>query len=141
MNSEKELLIFIYYMVYIFFKRMYDLYISFAYPIERNIQYTRGFEQIEFRKIFNTISIFWVSYMILFFKLNAFMKGFLYLILANIIYYFLFEEDYIYYFIDKRKTDPTVMQYLDNQGAKIINVLFLVIYFYVIYRIFPMIFH
>lgn len=141
MNSEKELLIFIYYMVYIFFKRMYDLYISFAYSIERNIQSTRGFEQIEFRKIFNTISIFWASYMILFLKLNAFMKGFLYLILANIIYYFLFEEDYIYYFIDKRKTDPTVMQYLDNQGAKIINVLFLVIYFYVIYRIFPMIFH
>ena len=141
MSSEKELLIYIYYMVYVFFKRGYDLYISVMYPTETNVQSGFGFDLIEFRKILNTISIIWISYMILFFKLNRLMKGFLYLILANILYYFLFEEDYIYYLIDKNNTNPKVMQYLDQQGAIIVNTVFLVIYFYVIYRIFPMVFH
>ena len=43
--------------------------------------------------------------------------------------------------IDKNNTNPKVMQYLDQQGAIIVNTVFLVIYFYVIYRIFPMVFH
>jgi len=141
MSSEKELLIYIYYMVYIFFKRGYDLFISIKYPTESSVHSGYSFNLIEFRKLLNTISIFWVFYMILFFKLNTFMKGFLYLILANILYYFLFEEDYIYYFINKSKTNPKIMRYLDQQGAIIINSIFLIIYLYVIYRIFPMVFH
>ena len=141
MSSEKELLIYIYYMLYVFFKRIYDLFISIKYPTETSVHSGYGFDLIEFRKILGTISIFWCSYMIVFFKLNTLMKGFLYIILASILYYFLFEVDYIYYFIDKSKTNPKLMRYLDQQGAIIVNIIFFVTYLYVIYRIFPMVFH
>ena len=75
--------------------------------------------------------------MIVFFKLNTLMKGFLYIILASILYYFLFEEDYIYYLIDKDKTNKKLMRYLDEQGGVIVNIVFLILYFYLVYKIIP----
>ena len=137
MNSESEIFIYITYIIFVFFKRMFDLYISIKYPTEINVQSGFGFDLIEFRKVLAYFSLSWLLYMLFFFKLNHNMIILLYVILASILYYLLFEEDFIYYFIDKSKTNQKIMRYLDKQGAIIINSIFLILYFYLVYTLVP----
>jgi hypothetical protein len=137
MQSENEIVIYVSYIIFVFFKRIYDLYISFKYPTEINIKSGFEFDLIEFRKILAYFSLSWLLYMLLFFKLNHNMITLLYVILASILYYLLFEEDFIYYFIDKSKTNQKLMRYLDQQGAIIVNTIFLILYFYLVYKLVP----
>ena len=137
MQSEYEIFIFITYIIFVFFKRMLDLYISIKYPSETEVQSGFGFDLIEFKKGLIYFSLVWLLYMLLFFKLNHNMVLLLYLILASILYYLLFEDDFIYYFIDKSKTNQKLMRYLDEQGAIIFNSIFFIIYFYLVNKLIP----
>lgn len=136
MTPHKELEIFISYMVYIFLKRIYDLYISVKYPNEEIVTNASDKTMIYLRELFNVISIIWISYMIICFKLNPLMKGFLYIIWLNVIYYFLFEREFVYLFINKEKTNNNVMDFLKEKGSVAVNTLFLITYLYVIYKLF-----
>jgi hypothetical protein len=82
--------------------------------------------------------------MLIFFKLNTTMRVFLYVILASILFYLLIEQQYIYFFIDKSKTSEyskKVMLELETNGAIIVNIIWFSMYFYVVYKIFPMVFN
>ena len=137
MNSEYEIFIFITYIIFVFFKRMFDLYISIKYPDEIEVQSGLGFYLIEFKRGLTYFTLSWLLYMLFFFKLNHNMILLLYVILAGRIYYLLFEEDFIYYFIDKRKTNQKLMRYLDEEGGIINNIIFFVLYLYLITKLVP----
>lgn len=144
MRENTELLIYVEYMVYIFFKRMYDTYISIKYPEETKINSELAYFLIKFRLVLAYISITWLLLMLIFFKLNTTMRVFLYVILASILFYLLIEQQYIYFFIDKSKTSEyskKVMLELETNGAIIINIIWFSMYFYVVYKIFPMVFN
>jgi hypothetical protein len=137
MKYESEIFIYITYIIFVFLKRIYDLYISLKYPTEINVKSGFGFDLIKFRKILAYFSLSWLLYMLFFFQLNRNMILLLYIILASILYYLLFEEDFIYYFIDKSKTNKKLMRYLDQQGAIIVNIVFFILYFYLVYKLVP----
>jgi len=144
MRENTELLIYVEYMVYIFFKRMYDTYISIKYPEETKINSELAYFLIKFRLVLAYISITWLLLMLIFFKLNTTMRVFLYVILASILFYLLIEQQYIYFFIDKSKTSEyskKVMLELETNGAIIVNIIWFSMYFYVVYKIFPMVFN
>ena len=144
MNENTELLIYVQYMVYIFFKRMYDLYISIKYPEETNINSEPAYFLIKLRLVLAYISITWLLLMLIFFKLNTTMTLFLYVILASILFYLLIEQKYLYFIIDEKTTSEytkKILKELQTNGAIIVNIIWFSMYFYVVYKIFPMVFH
>ena len=137
MNSESEIFIYITYIIFAFFKKMFDLYISIKYPSTIDIKSGFAYDLLQFREGLYYISVSWLLYMLLFFKLNHNMVLLLYVILASGLYHNLFEKNFIYYFIDKSKTNQKLMRYLDEQGAIIFNIIFFIIYFYLVNKLIP----
>jgi hypothetical protein len=144
MKENTELLIYVEYMVYIFFKRIYDLYISVKYPQETNTDTKFAYFLIKLRVLLAYISITWLLLMLIFFRLNTTMRLFLYVILSSILFYLLIEQQYIYFFIDKTDASEHTKEIildLETHGAIIVNIIWFSMYFYVMYKIFPMAFN
>jgi len=118
-------------------KRFYDLFINIKYTTKTDVKTSFDRSLVSIKKILNMISITWLLYMLIFLKLNSCMTYLLYSILFAISYYFVFEEGYIYYFVDKSKTNKQFMLFLDDQGGIIVSSIFLIIYIYCVYKIVP----
>jgi hypothetical protein len=143
MKSEDQLLIYVAYLVFIFIKRIYDLFISIKYPQENIITSGIGYYLVTFRTILAYISITWLLSMLIFFKLNTYMSLFLYFILFSILFYLLIEKNYIKYIIGQHKSSEETLNHLknlDTNGAIVINIVWFTMYIYVVYKIFPMVF-
>lgn len=142
MKQENALPALIYFIVFIFFKRIYDFTISIMYP-EQEIYLNKNLNKIEFRKIvirfrtlFALIALFWLLYLVGVYKYNTTIYLLLFFIFSSNVFYILVEKRIIYLLVDKEKLDEKLISTFDKQGGIVINIIFLAIYSYLMYKLF-----
>jgi len=77
------------------------------------------------------------NFKIYFNYINERRKGFhsTYLFFSNI-YYFLFERKVIYWLYNKEQLDSKIINTLDEEGGIVINILYLLVFSYIMYKLF-----
>jgi len=143
MKEEKAFTALIYYIVFIFFKKIFDLFISITYPDQETILYENNNVEIKkiiirLRTFFSLLSLFWLIYLVKSYKFNTNIYLILLFIFLSNLFYLLFEKRVIYYIFDKEQIDPTIIETLDLKGGIVINIIYFFIYSYLIYKIFAM---
>jgi hypothetical protein len=141
-EEEKSFNALIIFIVFIFIKKIYDFIISVIYP-EQEIYLNKDLDKIQLRKIairfrtlFSLISLFWVLYLATFYKYNTTIYLLLFFVFISSIFYLLFEKRVIYYLIDKEKLDSKIIDNLDKEGGIVINIIYLLIFSYIMYKLF-----
>jgi len=142
MKEEIAFTALIYFLVFSFFQKIYDLVISVIYPEQQKYLDTDLY-QIELRKfvirirsLFGLISLFWIIYLIRNYKYNTIIYSILFFIFFSNIYYFLFERKVIYWLYDKEQLDSAIINTLDKEGGIVINILYLFVFSYIMYKLF-----
>ena len=142
MKEEKSFTALIYYLVFIFIEKIYDLFISIKYPKQENVlsDHIGDVELrkiiIRFRTLFSLISLFWLFYLVKNYKFNTNIYLLFTFIFSSIVFYLLFEKRVIYFIFDKEKLDSKFIDTLDSKGGVIINTIYFFIYFYLMYKLF-----
>jgi len=135
MKEEKAFFALIYYIIFIFFKRIFDLVVSIKYPEEENVT-ERGIILTRIRLLLSCITTVWILYILFAYKYNTRIYLFILLIESSTLFYFLFEKKIIYNFIDKEKIDQNIIKNIDREGGIILNIIFLIIYSFLMVKLF-----
>jgi len=141
MKPEDSFNALINYLIFVFFKRIYDFFLSIKYPdavsvLQENKTITIDTILIDIRTLLSGISITWLLYLVSVYKYNTNIYLLLFFMFCSNIFFFLIERNLIYIFIDKEKIDSKIIYKLDTIGGMIINIIFLFIYCYLIYKLF-----
>ena len=78
----------------------------------------------------------WIIYLVNYYKYNTIIYSILFFIFFSNIYYFLFERKVIYWLFDKEQLDLKLIGTLDKEGGIVINVLYLFVFSYIMYKLF-----
>ena len=142
MKEEKAFTALIYFLVFSFFQKIYDFIISVIYPEQQKYLDTDLYKielrkfVIRMRSLFGVISLFWIIYLFRYYKYNTIIYVILFFIFFSNIYYFLFERKVIYWLYNKEKLDSKLISTLDEEGGIVINVLYLLVFSYIMYKLF-----
>ena len=142
MKEEKAFTALIYFLVFSFFQKIYDFIISVIYPEQQKYLDTDLYKielrkfVIRMRSLFGVISLLWIIYLVNYYKYNTIIYSILFFIFFSNIYYFLFERKVIYWLFDKEQLDLKMIDTLDKEGGIVINVLYLFVFSYIMYKLF-----
>jgi len=141
MKPEDSFNALINYLIFVFFKRIYDFFLSIKYPdavsvLQENKTITIDTILIDIRTLLSGISITWLLYLVSVYKYNTNIYLLLFFMFCSNIFFFLIERNLIYIFIDKEKIDSKIIYNIDTIGGIIFNIIFLFIYCYLIYKLF-----
>jgi len=122
MKPEDSFNALINYLIFVFFKRIYDFFLSIKYPdavsvLQENKTITIDTILIDIRTLLSGISITWLLYLVSVYKYNTNIYLLLFFMFCSNIFFFLIERNLIYIFIDKEKIDSKIIYKIDTIGG------------------------
>jgi hypothetical protein len=138
MEEETKYYTLIFFVVFLFFKKIIDLVVEAKFPTYNNIKNSSSFWQnlVKLESFLEIISSIFVIYFLMFFNLNYFIKIIFILILLHSIKYFLIEDRYIFLFIDDNNNNQKIIDFIDIYMDGSNNVIISMFALYALVKIF-----
>jgi hypothetical protein len=128
MEDETKYYVLIFFVVFLFIKKIIDLIIEAKFPTYKDVKKSSSFWQnlVKLDSFLQIVSAIFVIYFLMFFNLNYFIKIIFIIILLQSINYFLVEYRYIFLFIDDNNNNQKIIDlvdiYTDGSSNLIISV-------------------
>jgi len=138
-DKKKDLyIILIIYFCFLIIKKSLDLYMEIKIPVYEVLSNKSSLfkDVFKIRDVFTFISMFFILYIITYYKTNIYINTIFLLIFISNIFFLLVEERYIYYFVDKKKLNINDLQFLDKNLGRFSTLVIFLYCFYVIISIF-----
>ena len=115
MEEETKYYMLIFFVVFLFFKKIIDLVVEAKFPTFEDIQKSSPFWQnlVKLESFLEIVSSIFVIYFLMFFNLNHFIKIIFIIILLHSIKFFLIEERYIFLFVDDSNNNKKIIDFID----------------------------
>jgi len=115
MEEETKYYMLIFFVVFLFIKKIIDLVVEAKFPTYKNVKNSSSFWQnlVKLESVLEIVSSIFVIYFLMFFNLNYFIKIIFILILLHSIKYFLIEDRYIFLFIDDNNNNQKIIDFID----------------------------
>ena len=128
MEEETKYYMLIFFVVFIFIKKIVDLVVEAKFPTYNDVKKSSSFWQnlVKLDSFLQIVSDIFVIYFLMFFNLNYFIKIIFIIILLQSIKYFLVEDRYIFLLIDDNNNNQKIIDlvdiYTDGSSNLIISV-------------------
>jgi hypothetical protein len=138
MEEETKYYMLIFFVVFIFIKKIVDLVVEAKFPTYNDVKKSSSFWQnlVNFDSFLQIISAIFVIYFLMFFNLNYFIKIIFIIILLQSIKYFLVEDRYIFLFIDNNNNNQKIIDLVDIYTDGLSNLIISVFALYALVKIF-----
>jgi hypothetical protein len=138
MEEETKYYTLIFFVVFLFFKKIIDLVVEAKFPTYNNVKNSSSFWQnlVKLESFLEIVSSIFVIYFLMFFNLNHFIKIIFILILLHSIKYFLIEDRYIFLFIDDNNNNQKIIDFIDIYMDGSNNVIISMFALYALVKIF-----
>jgi hypothetical protein len=138
MEEETKYYTLIFFVVFLFFKKIIDLVVEAKFPTYNNVKNSSSFWQnlVKLESFLEIVSSIFVIYFLMFFNLNRFIKIIFILILLHSIKYFLIEDRYIFLFIDDNNNNQKIIDFIDIYMDGSNNVIISMFALYALVKIF-----
>ena len=115
MEEETKYYMLIFFIVFLFFKKIIDLVVEAKFPTFEGVKNSSSFWQnlVKLESVLEIVSSIFVIYFLMFFNLNHFIKIIFIIILLHSIKYFLIEERYVFLFVDDSNNNKKIIYFID----------------------------
>jgi hypothetical protein len=115
MEEETKYYMLIFFIVFLFFKKIIDLVVEAKFPTFEGVKNSSSFWQnlVKLENVLEIVSSIFVIYFLMFFNLNHFIKIIFIIILLHSIKYFLIEERYVFLFVDDSNNNKKIIDFID----------------------------
>ena len=115
MEEETKYYVLIFFVVFLFIKKIIDLIVEAKFPTYRNVHKSSPFWQnlVKIDTFLEIVSDIFVVYFLLFFNLNYYIKIIFIIMLIDSFSLFLIEYRYIFLFIDKNAANEEIVNLID----------------------------
>jgi hypothetical protein len=115
MEEETKYYMLIFFVVFLFFKKIIDLVVEAKFPTFEGVKNSSSFWQnlVKLESVLEIVSSIFVIYFLMFFNLNHFIKIIFIIILLHSIKYFLIEERYVFLFVDDSNNNKKIIDFID----------------------------
>jgi hypothetical protein len=115
MEEETKYYMLIFFVVFLFFKKIIDLVVEAKFPTYEGVKNSSSFWQnlVKLESVLEIVSSIFVIYFLMFFNLNHFIKIIFIIILLHSIKYFLIEERYVFLFVDDSNNNKKIIDFID----------------------------
>jgi hypothetical protein len=115
MEEETKYYTLIFFVVFLFFKKIIDLVVEAKFPTYEGVKNSSSFWQnlVKLESVLEIVSSIFVIYFLMFFNLNHFIKIIFIIILLHSIKYFLIEERYVFLFVDDSNNNKKIIDFID----------------------------
>jgi hypothetical protein len=115
MEEETKYYMLIFFIVFLFFKKIIDLVVEAKFPTFEGVKNSSSFWQnlVKLESVLEIVSSIFVIYFLMFFNLNHFIKIIFIIILLHSIKYFLIEERYVFLFVDDSNNNKKIIDFID----------------------------
>ena len=137
-DAELSYILLIWFIVFLFAKKLLGVIVETKYPDYRNLKTATPLWKkiIDLRRVLNFISVVALSYFLIKYKFNKYIKIILSLLLLNSVKYFIIDERLIYYFIEDNAENNKVVYLIDDNGDFYLDIISLSFAIYALNRIF-----
>jgi hypothetical protein len=138
MEEETKYYMLIFFVVFIFIKKIVDLVVEAKFPTYNDVKKSSSFWQnlVKLDSFLQIVSAIFVIYFLMFFNLNYFIKIIFIIILLQSIKYFLVEDRYIFLFIDNNNNNQKIIDLVDIYTDGASNLIISVFALYALVKIF-----
>jgi hypothetical protein len=138
MEEETKYYMLIFFVVFIFIKKIVDLVVEAKFPTYNDVKKSSSFWQnlVKLDSFLQIVSAIFVIYFLMFFNLNYFIKIIFIIILLQSIKYFLVEDRYIFLFIDNNNNNKKIIDLVDIYTDGASNLIISVFALYALVKIF-----
>ena len=128
----------IYFFIFIAIKKVYDIVMEYNYPTYEDEQLAPKSVHFLFtlRNILAIMSMVFITLIVFSYKLNTYISVLLFLLFIHNIVHFLFEERYIFMFVDKKNIDMNTITLIDGTFNNVSNLIVVFYAFYILLKIF-----
>jgi hypothetical protein len=116
-DAERSYISLIVFILFLFVKKLLAVIVETKYPDYRNLKNATPLwkKLVDLRRVFNVISIVTLSYFLINYKFNRYIKVILALLLLISIKYFIIDERLIYYFVEDNAENNKVVYLIDDK--------------------------
>ena len=138
MEEETKYYMLIFFVVFIFIKKIVDLVVEAKFPTYNDVKKSSSFWQnlVKLDSFLQIVSAIFVIYFLMFFNLNYFIKIIFIIMLLQSIKYFLVEDRYIFLFIDNNNNNQKIIDLVDIYTDGASNLIISVFALYALVKIF-----
>ena len=138
MEEETKYYMLIFFVVFIFIKKIVDLVVEAKFPTYNDVKKSSSFWQnlVKLDSFLQIVSAIFVIYFLMFFNLNYFIKIIFIIILLQSIKYFLVEDRYIFLFIDNNNNNQKIIDLVDIYTDGASNLIISMFALYALVKIF-----
>jgi hypothetical protein len=116
-DAELSYILLIVFILFLFVKKLLAVIVETKYPDYRNLKNATPLwkKLVDLRRVFNVISIVTLSYFLINYKFNRYIKVILSLLLLISVKYFVIDERIIFYFIEDNAENNRVVYLIDDK--------------------------
>jgi len=116
-NAEFSYILIISFVLFLFVKKTLAIIVEEKYPNYRNLNNAPPLwkKLVNLRRVFNVISIVVLSYFLLNYKFNRYVRGIFSLLLLISVKYFIIDERLIYYFVESNDENNRIINLIDDK--------------------------
>jgi Na+-transporting NADH:ubiquinone oxidoreductase subunit NqrD len=136
-NQEVYSILITFFSIYVC-KKIIDITIEAKYPTYKNLKKDPNIWKllVQIRSMLCFVFLLFAFYILYSYKLNEYIYFLLGLVITNNLFYFMIEERYVYFFMDKKNIDEQFLDFLDSKVGMFSNVILGFLSLYIVINVF-----